>query len=84
MKVKDVDNLFFNLDDFDYRVIADFYDKGGYYIGQLNRYYASGEVFISSELKMFWDNKIKFLRMYTVRDTVKFNFVVLKGEENDV
>lgn len=81
MKVKDVDNLFFNLDGFDYRVIAGFYDKDGYYIGQINRNYMSGECFMSGELRVFWKNKIKFLRMYTVRDTVMFAFIVLKGEE---
>ena len=34
-EVKDVPNFFNSLLGFDYRVVADFYDKDGYYIGQI-------------------------------------------------
>ena len=81
MKVKDVNNLFFNLDGFEYHVIEDFYDEDGYYIGYINRNYASGECSMSGELVAFWENKIKFLRMYTLREQVRLAFIVLKGEE---
>ena len=81
MKVKDVSVLFDNLCGFDYRVIADFYGEDGFYIGQINKNYVNGELFVSDEVRVFWKNKVKFYRMYTLQDTVIFTFVVLKGEE---
>lgn len=84
MKVKDVGVFFDNLYGFDYRVIADFYDEGGFYIGQINKNYMNGEMFVTDELRAVWRNTIKFSRMYTLRDMVIFTFVVLKGEENEI
>lgn len=81
MKVKDVGFLFDNLCGFDYRVISDFYDEDGFYIGQINKNYVNGELFVSDEVRVFWKNKVKFYRMYTLQDTVIFTFVVMKGEE---
>ena len=81
MKVKDVSVLFDNLCGFDYRVIADFYDEDGFYIGQINKNYVNGDLFVSDEVRVFWKNKVKFYRMYTLQDAVIFTFVVLKGEE---
>lgn len=81
MKVKDVMVFFDNLYGFDYRVIADFYDEDGFYIGQINRNYADGDLFVSCEVRAVWRNVIKFSRVYTLRDTVIFTFIVLKGEE---
>ena len=81
MKVKDVCGLFDNLCGFDYRVIADFYDEDGFYIGKINKNYVNGELFVSDEVRVFWKNKVKFYRMYTLQDTVMFTFVVMKGEE---
>lgn len=81
MKVKDVSVLFDNLCGFDYRVIVDLYDEDGFYIGQINKNYVNGELFVSDEVRVFWKNKVKFYRMYTLQDTVMFTFVVLKGEE---
>lgn len=81
MKVKDVSVLFDNLCGFDYRVIADLYDEDGFYIGQINKNYVNGELFVSDEVRVFWKNKVKFYRMYTLQDTVIFTFVVLKGDE---
>lgn len=81
MKVKDVGVFFDNLYGFDYRVIADFYDEGGFYIGQINKYYMNGEMFVSDEVRAVWRNTIKFSRMYTCKETVMFTFIVLKGEE---
>lgn len=83
-EVKDVSNFFNGLLGFDYRVIADFYDKDGYYIGQINRDYKDTSLDVSSELRGVWRNKVLFSRMYTVRDTVILVFIVLKGEENDI
>lgn len=80
-EVKDVPNFFNNLDGFDYRVIADFYDEDGFYIGQINRNYVDGDLFVSCEVRAVWRNVIKFSRVYTLRDTVIFTFIVLKGEE---
>lgn len=80
MKVKDVSVLFDNLCGFDYRVIADLYDEDGFYIGQINKNYVNGELFVSDEVRVFWKNKVKFYRMCIVQDTVIFTFVVLKGE----
>lgn len=79
MKVKDVSVLFDNLCGFDYRVIADLYDEDGFYIGQINKNYVNGELFVSNEVRVFWKNKVKFYRMCTLQDTVIFTFVVLKG-----
>lgn len=73
--------LFDNLCGFDYRVIADFYDEDGFYIGQINKNYVNGEVFILVEVRPVWKNKIKFYSMNTLQDTVMFTFMVLKGEE---
>ena len=81
MMVKDVCGLFDNLCGFDYRVIADLYDEDGFYIGQINKNYVNGELFVSDEVRVFWKNKVKFYRMYTLQDTVMFTFIVLKGEE---
>ena len=39
MLVKDVPNFFNGLLGFDFRVVADFYDEDGYYIGQIDRDY---------------------------------------------
>lgn len=80
-EVKDVPNFFNSLLGFDYSVIADFYDKDGYYIGQINRDYKDAKVVISSELRGVWRNKVLFCSMYTMREAVMFKFVVLKGEE---
>ena len=80
MQVKDVANFFDNLCGFDYRVVADFYDKDGYYIGQIDRDYKDARLGVSSELRGVWRNKVLFSRMYTVRDTVMLTFIVLKGE----
>lgn len=80
MKVKDVGVFFDNLCGFDYRVIADFYDEGGFYIGQINKNYMNGEMFVTDELRAFWRNTIKFYSMNTLQNTVMFTFVVLKGE----
>ena len=84
MKVKDVSVLFDNLCGFDYRVIADLYDEDGFYIGQINKNYVNGELFVSDEVRVFWKNKVKFYRMYTLQDMVMFTFMVLKGEENEI
>ena len=81
MKVKDVSVLFDNLCGFDYRVIADLYDEDGFYIGQINKNYVNGELFVSDEVRAVWRNGIKFSRMCTLQDTVMFTLVVLKGEE---
>ena len=81
MMVKDDCGLFDNLCGFDYRVIADFYDEDGFYIGQINKNYVNGELFVSDEVRVFWKNKVKFYRMCTLQDTVIFTFIVLKGEE---
>lgn len=81
MKVKNVSVLFDNLCGFDYRVISDFYDEDGFYIGQINKNYVNGELFVSDEVRVFWKNKVKFYRMYTLQDTVMFTFMVLKGDE---
>ena len=83
-EVKDVANFFNNLLGFDYRVIADFYDKDGYYIGQIDRDYKDAKVDISHELRGVWRNKVLFSSMYTMREAVMFKFIVLKGEENEV
>ena len=80
-EVKDVPNFFNNLLGFDYRVVADFYDKDGYYIGQIDRDYKDTRLGVSSELRGVWRNKVLFSRMHTVRDTVILTFIVLKGEE---
>lgn len=84
MKVKDVSVLFDNLCGFDYRVIADLYDEDGFYIGQINKNYVNGELFVSDEVRVFWKNKVKFYRMYTLHDVVIFTLVILKGEENEI
>ena len=81
MKVKDVVVSFDNLYGVDYHVIADLYDEDGFYIGQINKNYANGELFVSDEVRVFWKNKVKFYRMCTLHDTVMFTFMVLKGEE---
>ena len=81
MKVKDVSVLFDNLCGFDYRVIADLYDEDGFYIGQINKNYVNGDLFVSDEVRAVWRNDIKFSRMYTLQETVMLTFVVLKGEE---
>lgn len=67
MKVKDVSVLFDNLCGFDYRVISDFYDEDGFYIGQVNKNYVNGELFVSDKLRTF--GKVKILRVYTVQNT---------------
>jgi hypothetical protein len=81
MKVKDVGFLFDNLCGFDYRVISDFYDEDGFYIGQINKNYVNGELFVSDEVRVFWKNKVKILRAYTAQHVTMFTFIVLKGEE---
>lgn len=53
MKVKDVSVLFDNLCGFDYRVISDFYDEDGFYIGQINKNYVNGELFVSDEMREY-------------------------------
>ena len=78
---KNVSVLFDNLCGFDYRVISAFYDEDGFYIGQINKNYVNGELFVSDEVRVFWKNKVKFYRMYTLQDTVMFTFMVLKGDE---
>lgn len=83
-EVKDVANFFNNLLGFDCRVVADFYNKDGYYIGQIDRDYKGAKLGISSELRGVWRNKVLFSRMHTVRDTVMLTFIVLKGEENEI
>ena len=76
---------FFNsLLSFDYRVVADFYDKDGYYIGQIDRDYKGTRLSVSSELRGVWRNKVLFSRLHTVRDTVILTLIVLKGEENEI
>lgn len=80
MMVKDVANFFNNLDALDYRVLADFYGEDGFYIGYLDRNCA-GDLFVSDEVRAVWRNTIKFSRIYTLRETVMFTFIVLKGEE---
>lgn len=80
-EVKDVPNFFNSLLGFDYRVVADFYNKDGYYIGQIDRDYKDARLGISSELKGVWRNKVLFHSMCTMREVVMFKFVVLKGEE---
>ena len=62
-----------------YQGIADFYDENGFYIGRTNRSYTGGGLSISDELKACWKNNIKISRMYTLRNTVMFTFMVLKG-----
>ena len=84
MKVKDVRVFFDNLYGFDYRVVADFYNEDGYYIGQIDRDYKDARLGISSELRGVWRNKVLFSRMHTVRDAVMLTFIVLKGEENEI
>lgn len=79
--VKDVANFFDSLLGFDYRVVADFYNKDGYYIGQIDRDYKNARLGMSSELRGVWRNKVLFSSMHTVRDEVRINFIVLKGEE---
>lgn len=81
MKVKDVGVFFDHMYGFDYRTIAEFYNEDGYYIGQINRNYNGGDLFISGGLRACWRNSIKFTRMYTLQETVMFKFIVLKGEE---
>lgn len=83
-EVKDVANFFNSLLGFDYRVVADFYDKDGYYIGQIDRDYKATRLVVSSELRGVWRNKALFTSMNTMRDTVMLTFVVLKGEENEI
>lgn len=80
-EVKDVPNFFNSLLGFDYRVISDFYDEDGFYIGQINRNYKDGNLFISGGLRACWRNDIKFSCMNTLQNTVMFTFVVLRGEE---
>ena len=81
MKVKDVSVLFDNLCGFDYRVIADFYNKDGYYIGQMDKNYKNANLVISAELREVWRSEVLFHSMQTMRDTVMLKFVVLKGDE---
>ena len=81
MKVKDVVVSFDNLYGVDYHAIADFYDEHGFYIGKINRSYTGGGLSISDELKACWKSNIKISRVYTLRETVMFTFVVMKGEE---
>lgn len=80
VQVKDVANFFDNLCGFDYRVVADFYDKDGYYIGQVDKNYKDAHLVISSELREVWKSEVLFHCMNTMRDTVMFKFIVLKGE----
>lgn len=79
--VKDVANFFDNLCGFDYRVVADFYNKDGYYIGQVDKNYKDANLVISAELREVWRSEVLFHCMYTMRDTVMLKFIVLKGEE---
>lgn len=44
MKVKDVGVFFDHLYGFDFRVVADFYDEDGYYIGQIDRDYKNAKL----------------------------------------
>ena len=81
VQVKDVANFFDNLCGFDYRVVADFYNKYGYYIGQIDRDYKDARLDISSELREVWQSEVLFYDMYTMRETVMIKFIVLKGEE---
>lgn len=81
VQVKDVANFFDNLCGFDYRVVADFYNKDGYYIGQIDRDYKDARLDISSELREVWKSEVLFHDMYTMRETVMIKFIVLKGEE---
>ena len=80
-EVKDVTNLFNSLLGFDYRVVADFYNEDGSYIGQIDRDYKDARLGVSSELRGVWRSKVLFHCMYTMRDTVMLKFIVLKGEE---
>ena len=84
VQVKDVANFFDNLCGFDYRVVADFYNKDGYYIGQVDKNYKDSHLVISSELREVWKSEVLFHDMYTMRDTVMLKFIVLKGEENEI
>lgn len=81
VQVKDVTNFFNSLLGFDYRVIADFYNKDGDYIGQIDRDYKAANLVISAELREVWRSEVLFHDMYTMRDTVMLKFIVLKGEE---
>ena len=78
--VKDVANFFNSLLGFDYRVVADFYNKDGY-IGRVDKDYKDTHLVISSELREVWKSEVLFHDMYTMRDTVMVKFIVLKGEE---
>lgn len=79
MKVKDVSVLFDNLCGFDYRVISDFYDEDGFYIGQVNKNYVNGELFVSDKLRTFWESKN--IKGIYGSEYNYFTFIVLKGEE---
>ena len=81
MQVKDVANFFDNLCGSDYRVVAGFYDKDGFYIGQVDKDYKDTHLVISSELREVWKSEVLFHAMYTMRDTVMIKFIVLKGAE---
>lgn len=81
VQVKDVANFFDNLCAFDYRVVAHFYNKDGYYIGQVDKNYKDDNLVISAELREVWGSEVLFHDMHTMRDTVMLKFIVLKGEE---
>lgn len=80
VQVKDLANFFNYLDDIDYRILADFYDEDGFYIGKIDKNCAS-DLFVSDEVRAVWRNDIKFSKMYTLQETVMLTFIVLKGEE---
>lgn len=80
VQVKDVVNFFINVDDLDYRVLANFYGEDGFYIGKIDRNHAGG-LFVSDEVRAVWRNDIEFSRMCTLKEVIMFTFIVLKGEE---
>lgn len=83
-EVKDVANFFGSLDRFDELVIAEFYDEGGYYIGQIKYDNIDGSLTISKELRTLWRNQVKLSHMYTDQSGESgdlFSFIVMKGEE---
>lgn len=79
--VKDVANFLNNLDGLDYDVIAYFFNKGGFYIGHIERSFKDGHLTIDSELRALWRKKAKFYKKVVLKSSEIFVFIVLKGEE---
>lgn len=81
VQVKDVANFLDNLDGFDYRVMAAFYNEDGFYMGQIGRNCKDGHLVIDNKLRAVWRNNVKFYKKCALKSRDVYAFIVLKGEE---